>query len=117
MAHQKKTVAVTGASGYVGTKLLERLEQEPTFGKLVAFDVNPLRLPVHNIAFYRKNVSAPIEEELNDNDVTTLVHLAFNARLGSNGREVAEIHDENIATLRALSYTHLRAHETEAALV
>ena len=102
MAQQKKTVAITGASGYVGTKLLERLERESAFGKLVAFDVNPLRLPVHNIAFYRKNVSEPIEEELNDNDVTTLVHLAFNARPGSNRHEVAAIHDENLATLKAV---------------
>ena len=102
MAQQRKTVAVTGASGYVGTKLLERLEQETALRKLVAFDVDPLPLPVRNIAFYRKNVSEPIEDELNDHDVTTLVHLAFNARRGSNRREIAEIHDENLETLRTV---------------
>lgn len=102
MVRQKKTVAVTGASGYLGSKLLEKLEQEATCGKLVAFDVNPLPLPVHNIAFYRKNVSEPIDDELSDHDVTTLVHLAFNPRRGSNGREITEIHDENLGTLRAV---------------
>ena len=102
MAQQRKTVAVTGASGYVGTKLLERLEQETALRKLVAFDVDPLPLPIRNIAFYRKNVSEPIEDELNDHDVTTLVHLAFNARRGSNRREIAEIHDENLETLRTV---------------
>ena len=50
MAQQGKTVAVTGASGYVGTKLLERLEQEAAFKKLVAFDVKPLPLPIHNLS-------------------------------------------------------------------
>ena len=102
MAQQGKTVAITGAAGYIGTKLLERLEQEPHFRKLVAFDVNPLRLPIHNIAFYRRSVLEPIEDDLNDHDVTTLVHLAFNQRKGSNKREVSEITDENLSTLRAV---------------
>ena len=89
-------MAVTGASGYVGTKLLERLEHETNLRKLVAFDINPLPLPVHNIAFYRKDVSEPIEDELNDQAATTLVHLAFNARLGANKREIAEqIREDN----------------------
>ena len=102
MAQQGKTVAVTGASGYVGTKLLERLEQEASLRKLVAFDINSLPLPVHNIAFYRKDVSEPIEDELNDQAVTTLVHLAFNARRGANRREITEIHNENLKTLRSV---------------
>ncbi len=102
MEQQKKIVAVTGASGYVGTKLLEQLEQETSLKKLVAFDVNPLPLPVHNIAFYRKNVSDPIHDELNDQGATTLVHLAFNARRGANRREISEIHNENLETLRAV---------------
>ncbi|MCH7841665.1 MAG: NAD-dependent epimerase/dehydratase family protein [Chloroflexi bacterium] len=102
MAQQGKVVAVTGASGYVGAKLLERLEQEPGLRKLVAFDVNPLVVPVHNIAVYRKDVSQPIDDELNDQGATTLVHLAFNARRGANGREVAAIREENVETLRSV---------------
>ena len=102
MAQQGKIVAVTGASGYVGTKLLERLEQEPGVRKMVAFDIHSLPLPVHNIAFYRKNVAETIEDELNEQGATTLVHLAFNARRGANRREIAAVHDENVATLRSV---------------
>jgi len=102
MAQQGKIVAVTGASGYVGTKLLERLEREPGVRKMVAFDVKPLPLPVHNISFYRKNVSESIEDELNDQGATTLVHLAFNAHRGANRREVTAVHDENVETLRSV---------------
>ncbi len=102
MAQQGKIVAVTGASGYIGTKLMGRLEQEPGVRKVVAFDVNPLPLPVHNIAFYRKNVSESIEDELNEQGADTLVHLAFNAHRGANRREVAIIHDENVETLRSV---------------
>jgi len=102
MAQQGKVVAVTGASGYIGTKLLERLEQEPGLRKLVAFDVNPPPVPIHNISIYRKNVSEPIDDELNDQGATTLVHLAFNPRRGANRREVAEIREENLETLRSV---------------
>jgi len=102
MAQQGKVVAVTGASGYIGTKLLERLEQEPFLRKLVAFDINPPPVPIHNFASYRKDVSQPIDEELNDQGATTLVHLAFNAGRGANRREVEAISQENLNTLRSV---------------
>ena len=109
MVQQEKVVAVTGASGYIGTKLLERLEQEPGLRKLVAFDVIPPPVPFHNIAVYRKNVSGPIDDELNDQGATTLVHLAFNARRGANRREVAAIREENLETLRSVIASCARA--------
>jgi len=108
MAQQRKVVAVTGASGYIGTKLLERLEREPGLLKVVAFDIKPLRVPVHNIAFYRKDVSEPIDDELNDQDATSLVHLAFNPDRGANRREMDAIREENIETLRAVMASCIR---------
>ena len=109
MVQQAKVVAVTGASGYVGTKLLERLEQEANLRKIVAFDVNPMPAPIHNIAVYRKDVSKPIDEELDDQGATTLVHLAFNANRGANRREVAGIREGNLETLRAVMASCVRA--------
>ncbi|MCH8987483.1 MAG: NAD-dependent epimerase/dehydratase family protein [Chloroflexi bacterium] len=109
MTQQGKVVAVTGASGYVGTKLLERLEQEPGLRKLVAFDVKPPPVPFHNIAVYRKDVSQPIDDELNDQGATTLVHLAFNPRRGANRREVAAVREENLETLRSVMASCVRA--------
>ena len=109
MAQQGKVVAVTGASGYVGAKLLERLEQEPSLRKLVAFDVKPPPVPIHNIAVYRKDVAQPIDDELNDQGATTLVHLAFNPRRGASRREVDEIRMENLETLRSVMASCARA--------
>ena len=109
MAQQGKVVAVTGASGYVGAKLLERLEQAPSLRKLVAFDVKPPPVPIHNIAVYRKDVAQPIDDELNDQGATTLVHLAFNPRRGANRREVDEIRMENLETLRSVMASCTRA--------
>ncbi len=80
--------------------------------KMVAFDTKSLPVPVHNIAFFRKDVSWAIEDELNDENVTTLVHLAFNTRRGANRREIAEIHEENMETLRSVMASCARARVT-----
>ena len=74
MTTPQKVVAVTGSSGHIGAKLLEHLEETPGLGKLVAFDLRPLRAPVHNIAAYRMDVTEGINEELARHGVTTLVH-------------------------------------------
>jgi len=112
MAQQGKVVAITGASGYVGAKLLAQLEREPGLRKIVAFDVNPLRVPVHNIAFYRKNVSEPIDDELNDQEATTVVHLAFNSKNGANRRETDAVREENMETLRSVMASCARTRVT-----
>ena len=89
MTTQRKVVAVTGSSGYIGAKLLEHLEETPGLGKLVAFDTRPLPAPIHNIASFRRDISTPIDEELNLHRVNTLVHLAFARRSSPNRRDGA----------------------------
>ncbi len=59
MSPSPRIVAVTGASGFIGTRLLLQLENNPEVGKIVAFDQRPLPFPIHNIAFYRGNISIP----------------------------------------------------------
>ena len=104
-----KVVAVTGASGYIGSKLLQHLEAEPDVRRLVAFDSRPLTAPIHNIAAYRKDVSSPIGDDLDHQNVTTLVHLAFNSSPASNRREAAAILEENVDTLRSVLESCLRS--------
>ena len=83
MTTQLKTVAVTGSSGYIGAKLLEHLEEEPAINRVVTFDVRPMPAPIHNIAAFRRDVTSPINEELEQYRVDTLVHLAFSGDEGS----------------------------------
>ena len=109
MASDGKVVAVTGSSGYIGRKLLEHLEARPGLGKLVAFDTGPLAAPIHNIAAYRRDVSSPIDEDLVDQGVTTLVHLAFNSGRGANRRQIAAIREQNLDMLRGVLESCVRA--------
>ena len=59
MQKPPKIVAVTGASGYIGTRLLLQLETNLDVGKIVAFDRKPLPFPIHNISFYQHDLSGP----------------------------------------------------------
>ena len=94
-----KVVAVTGASGYIGARLLRILENDGGIAKIVAIDARPPTVPVHNMAAYRRDVTNTIEDVLSGHRVSTLVHLAFDARRGRNRRETAEIRQANLNIL------------------
>ena len=102
MTTDRKVVAVTGSSGHIGSKLLEHLEEAPGLAKLVAFDIRPLRSPIHNIASFRREVSTPIHEELAQHRVTTLVHLAFAWESGLRRREAGAMSERNRAMLQGV---------------
>ena len=75
------SVAVTGASGYIGQKLMQRLEREPGVNQVVALDVRPLS-PSFQSPFYHKDITLPIDDILQSHSVNALVHLAFLLRPG-----------------------------------
>ena len=109
MTTQRKAVAVTGSSGYIGAKLLEHLEETPGLGKLVTFDIRPMAAPVHNIAAYRRDVANPIDEELNLHRASTLAHLAFARRASPNRRDGAIASEKNGRMLRNIMEACVRA--------
>ena len=109
MTTPRKSVAVTGSSGYVGSTLLRHLEEYGAFDKLVAIDNRPLPFPVHNVFVYRRDVTESIQDALLDNNVSTLVHLAYVGRQGRNPREVNEIRDSNLAALKNVLECCVRA--------
>ena len=63
MQKASKVVAVTGASGYIGTRLLMQLETNPNVGEVVAFDRIPLPYPIHNIYFYQQELCPPTKSD------------------------------------------------------
>ena len=76
MEKPPKVVAITGAAGYIGTRLLLQLETNLSVGKIVAFDRKPLPFPIHNLSFHQVDVAQSIRDLLRRHQVETLVHLA-----------------------------------------
>lgn len=90
------TVAVTGASGYLGRRVVERLGQEPDVGRVIAIDVREPDFSTRNLEFYRLDVRSP---ELVDviAGADAVVHLA-----AVGHRDAAETQDVNITGTRTV---------------
>lgn len=90
------TVAVTGSSGYLGTRLVERLVADESVARILAFDVRPPLRQHPKVVFDHVDVRAPgLAARLQG--VDCLVHLAFvmTERVGRGGDE-AEMRDVNV---------------------
>jgi UDP-glucose 4-epimerase len=91
-----KTVAVTGSSGYIGRKLLERLSADPAVARVIGIDVSEPRFSTRNLEFYRMDVRAPeLREVIAGCDA--VVHLA-----AADGRGDSDTYDVNVAGTRAV---------------
>ena len=98
MENSNQVVAVTGASGYLGSRLLLHLEDQD-LEKLVGFDLNPPPNPIHNIVRYRMNVKDSIETILRNHRVTTVIHLASSPYHKYNRRDSRDARDRNLDLL------------------
>lgn len=85
MAERSRRVAVTGASGYVGTALTRRLVKRDDVGCVLAVDVRELRQALESkIVFVRQDVSKPFPGLFAEYGIDTVVHLAYVLRQGRN---------------------------------
>jgi UDP-glucose 4-epimerase len=105
MQAERKAVAITGASSLLGSLLIERLEQDRRYPRVVALDLQKPALPLTKTVFHKVDLTLPgVEDQiatvLRVEDVGSLVHLAF---LGSFTHDAAWAHElESIGTLRLL---------------
>ena len=71
-------VAVTGAAGYVGSGLIERLAHDKAIERILALDIRPPNKPyTSKVVFHRHDVTAPMAEVLSEHQIDAVVHLAF----------------------------------------
>ena len=90
------TVAITGAAGYIGTRLLQELENQGEVRKVLAMDTKPLSSSSQNVVYDSTNVIGLEDTAFRDHGVTTVVHLAFNFGPGRNPNEVDRIRRANL---------------------
>ena len=72
-----KVVAVTGAAGYVGDRLVRRLAQEDAVEKVLATDLQPIRFEHPKVVALQQDIGEPFERAFVEHRVEALVHLAF----------------------------------------
>lgn len=72
-----RVVAVTGAAGYIGDRLVRRLVQESAVEKVVATDIRPLRFENPKVVAIQQDILEPFERAFVEHRVEALVHLAF----------------------------------------
>lgn len=72
-----KNVAVTGISGYLGTGLLQRLDQNKDVETIIGIDLKEPRISSPKLKFYARDIRQPFGDVFAENKVDAAVHLAF----------------------------------------
>ncbi len=72
-----ESVAVTGAAGLIGQRVLLHLERDPGVRRIVALDLRPPERVGEKVVFVRHDVRDPVDAVLREHGVDTVVHLAF----------------------------------------
>ena len=72
-----KRIAITGVSGYIGSKLLSRLDKSEFVDTIVGIDVKPPKIDSRKLKFYCQDISKPFDAIFIENKVDSAVHLAF----------------------------------------
>ncbi len=112
MATKKKSkkksgaIAITGVHSFVGRRLLQWLERETHFERIIALDKEPPRTAHDKTSFYKIDLTRPVVDAdiadiLKRESVDTVAHLAFLSRPSHDSAHAHEL--ENIGTLYVLN--------------
>ncbi len=80
-------VAVTGAAGYIGTRLLHLLESQDSISKIVSIDQKIPSGKFQKVETYRMDINQKLDQIFKIHEVDVVVHLAF---------IVDPVHDEDL---------------------
>jgi UDP-glucose 4-epimerase len=70
-------IAVTGAAGSIGSKLVARLAASDDVDEVVALDARPVDATHPKVHGYQRDILQPIDDILKEHGVESVVHLAF----------------------------------------
>ena len=96
----KGRVAVTGASGYVGSGLIARLDRDDAIERVLAMDVRPLpRQHSAKVVFQQHDVAEPMAGLLGDNQIEAVVHLAYLLNPSHNSKATQRVNVGGMASV------------------
>ena len=72
-----RIVAVTGASGYVGQKVVAQLAAAPQIERILALDIRPATFASDKVTFVRHDVTQPLTALFEEHGVDAAAHFAF----------------------------------------
>ena len=72
-----RNICITGASGYIGSKLARFLAQKDEVEQIVGLDIHPPKQPIPRFRFYKRDVREKIDDILKDNAIDTMIHTAY----------------------------------------
>jgi len=72
-----EVIAITGISGYLGTRLLQLLEKDESVRKVVGIDLRAPQGDYKKLQFYKLDINQPLDQVLKANEVSVLIHLVF----------------------------------------
>ena len=101
-----RVVAVTGACGYLGSRLIQAMEEDRTFYKVLAIDVRKPPFPLAKTQFHRIDLTLPtagaaVASVLAREAVDTVVHLAFLSDFTPRSEWAHEL--ESVGTMHVLN--------------
>ena len=88
MSDPARRIAVTGAAGYVGRSLIERLETNDAVERVVAIDIRPAasqpaaRQHTARVVFRQQSVTPRLADLFAEQGIDSVVHLAFSLSPG-----------------------------------
>ena len=90
-------VAVTGAAGSVGARLVERLVGSDDVDGIVALDVRPAIASHPKVTAFRRDIREPIADILGEHAVDAVAHLAFMLRPGHDREAARQVNVDGTA--------------------
>ena len=72
-----KNMAITGISGYIGTRLLRHLDSVESVQKIIGIDVKQPRFQSTKLRFHCHDIRKSFGDLFAENEIDTAVHLAF----------------------------------------
>ncbi len=84
-------IAITGVSGYIGLRLLSRLDRVSDVEEIIGIDVKEPVVSSPKLKFYRRDISKPLGDIFSRNGVDSAIHLAFTLKPARDRKGAREV--------------------------